>query len=196
MKLNLPNRLTLMRIFMIPVFIVLYFVEFEGHTLAAALVFVLASVTDFFDGYIARKRNLVTNFGKFLDPIADKMLVACALVAICVTAPAVEPRKIYYILTAVFSMLILSRDLMVSGFRTVAADKGAVIAADMFGKLKTVVQMICIFVLLPVTDFIAWNELAGTVFYYTGFALLSLATLLTILSGVHYLVKNKAVLED
>lgn len=196
MKVNLPNRLTIMRIIMIPIFIVLFFVEFEGHTLAAALVFVLACITDFFDGYLARKNDLVTNFGKFLDPIADKMLVACALIAICITAPAVEPKKIYYILTAVFSMLILSRELMVSGFRTVAADKGAVIAADMFGKWKTLVQMMCIFALLPVTDFIVWNELAGIVFYYGGFALLSLATLLTILSGVHYLVKNKAVLED
>lgn len=196
MKVNLPTKLTILRIIMIPIFIVLFFVEFEGHTFAAALVFVVACVTDFFDGYIARKNNLVTNFGKFLDPIADKMLVACSLIAISITAPVVEPKNVYYILTAVFSMLILSRELMVSGFRIVAADKGTVLAADMFGKWKTVVQMMSIFALLPVTDFIVWNELAGIVFYYGGFALLALATLLTILSGIHYLIKNKAVLED
>ena len=80
MKMNLPNRLTVFRILLIPVFIVLYFVEFEGHRLAAALVYLVACFTDFFDGYLARKHNLVTNFGKFIDPIADKMLIACSLI--------------------------------------------------------------------------------------------------------------------
>lgn len=196
MKLNTPTKLTILRILMIPVFIVLFFVEFEGHTLAAALVYVLACFTDFFDGYLARKNNIVTNLGKFLDPIADKMLVACALVAICVTTPIVQPAKVYFILTAVFSMLILCREFVISGFRTIAADKGAVIAADMGGKFKTVFQMAALFALLPVTDYYAWNALAGEVFYYGGFLLLGIATVLTIISGVHYLVKNKHVLED
>ncbi len=195
MKMNLPNKLTIFRILMIPVFIVLFFVEFEGHTLAAALVYVVACFTDFFDGYIARKQNLVTNFGKFVDPIADKMIIACSLIAICVTEPIVAPAHVYKILVAVFTMLILSRELMISVFRTVAADKGVVLAADMIGKFKTLVQMMALFALLPVADFVVWNELAGIVFYYGGFILLSVATLLTVISGVHYIVKNRSVLE-
>ncbi|WP_251181807.1 CDP-diacylglycerol--glycerol-3-phosphate 3-phosphatidyltransferase [Anaerocaecibacter muris] len=195
MKMNLPNKLTIFRILMIPVFIVLFFVEFEGHTLAAALVYVVACFTDFFDGYIARKQNLVTNFGKFVDPIADKMIIACSLIAICVTEPIVAPAHVYKILVAVFTMLILSRELMISVFRTVAADKGVVLAADMIGKFKTLVQMMALFALLPVADFVVWNELAGIVFYYGGFILLSIATLLTVISGVHYIVKNRSVLE-
>ena len=195
MKMNLPNKLTIFRILMIPVFIVLFFVEFEGHTLAAALVYVVACFTDFFDGYIARKQNLVTNFGKFVDPIADKMIIVCSLIAICVTEPIVAPAHVYKILVAVFTMLILSRELMISVFRTVAADKGVVLAADMIGKFKTLVQMMALFALLPVADFVVWNELAGIVFYYGGFILLSIATLLTVISGVHYIVKNRSVLE-
>lgn len=195
MKMNLPNKLTIFRILIIPVFIVLFFVEFEGHTLAAALVYVVACFTDFFDGYIARKQNLVTNFGKFVDPIADKMIIACSLIAICVTEPIVAPAHVYKILVAVFTMLILSRELMISVFRTVAADKGVVLAADMIGKFKTLVQMMALFALLPVADFVVWNELAGIVFYYGGFILLSIATLLTVISGVHYIVKNRSVLE-
>lgn len=195
MKMNLPNKLTIFRILMIPVFIVLFFVEFEGHTLAAALVYVVACFTDFFDGYIARKQNLVTNFGKFVDPIADKMIIACSLIAICVTEPIVAPAHVYKILVAVFTMLILSRELMISVFRTVAADKGVVLASDMIGKFKTLVQMMALFALLPVADFVVWNELAGIVFYYGGFILLSIATLLTVISGVHYIVKNRSVLE-
>ena len=92
-------------------------------------------------------------------------------------------------------MLILSRELMISVFRTVAADKGVVLAADMIGKFKTLVQMMALFALLPVADFVVWNELAGIVFYYGGFILLSIATLLTVISGVHYIVKNRSVLE-
>ncbi|MBD5132730.1 MAG: CDP-diacylglycerol--glycerol-3-phosphate 3-phosphatidyltransferase [Clostridiales bacterium] len=194
--MNLPNRLTLFRVVMIPVFIVLYFVEFEGHKAAALGVYFLACVTDFLDGYIARKNNLVTNFGKFVDPVADKMLVASSLIAICVTAPIVEPANVYTILIAVYTTLILSRELMISVFRTVAADKRVVIAADITGKIKTMVQMMATFALIPVTDFYAWNEMAGIVFFYGGFALLSLATLLTVISGAHYLIKNKQVLAD
>lgn len=196
MKMNLPNKLTVFRILTIPVFIVLYFVEFEGHTLAAALVYLLACFTDFLDGYIARKNNLVTNFGKFIDPIADKMLIACSLIAVCVTAPIAEPAIAYTITIAVCTMLVLSRELMISVFRTVAADKHLVLAADMVGKLKTVVQMMALFALLPVTDFYAWNALAGEVFFYGGVALLVLATLLTVISGIRYISINKAVLED
>lgn len=196
MKMNLPNRLTILRMLLIPVFIVVYFVEFEGHRLTAMIVYFLACITDFFDGYLARKNNIVTNFGKFIDPIADKMIIACSLIAICVTEPLAAPKNIYTILFAVFAMLILSRELMISVFRTVAASKNVVMAADIMGKCKTVVQMAALFALLPVTDFAKWNPLAGEVFFYAGFALLALAALLTVVSGIHYIVKNKAVLED
>ena len=196
MKMNLPNTLTVIRILLIPVFIVLFFMDFNGHALAAALVYVVACFTDFFDGYLARKNNLVTNFGKFIDPIADKMIIACSLIAICITDPVVAPVHVYKIIISVCTMLIISRELMISVFRTVAADKGVVLAADMIGKFKTLVQMMALFALLPITDFIVWNELAGIVFFYGGFGLLLLATLLTVISGIHYIVKNKVVLED
>ncbi|MCH5155924.1 MAG: CDP-diacylglycerol--glycerol-3-phosphate 3-phosphatidyltransferase [Clostridiales bacterium] len=196
MKKNIPNILTIIRILMIPVLIILFFVEFEGHRLAAALVYFFACLTDFFDGYLARKNNLVTNFGKFIDPIADKMIIACSLVAICVTDPIVEPVVVYKTLIAICTMLILSRELMISVFRTIAADKRVVLAADMFGKVKTLVQMMALFALLPVADFVVWNKLAGEVFFYGGFILLALATVLTVVSGIHYIVKNKVVLED
>ena len=196
MKMNLPNTLTVIRILLIPVFIVLFFMDFNGHALAAALVYVVACFTDFFDGYLARKNNLVTNFGKFIDPIADKMIIACSLIAICITDPVVAPMHVYKIIISVCTMLIISRELMISVFRTVAADKGVVLAADMIGKFKTLVQMMALFALLPITDFIVWNELAGIVFFYGGFGLLLLATLLTVISGIHYIVKNKVVLED
>ena len=195
MKKNLPNILTSIRIVMIPMLIVVFFVEFEGHRLTAALIYFFACLTDFFDGFLARKHNLVTNIGKFLDPIADKMIIACSLVAICVTEPIAEPAHVYTTVIAVCTMLILCRELMISVFRTVAASKQVNLAADMFGKFKTLVQMMAVFALLPVADFIVWNELAGQVFFYGGFGLLALATVLTILSGFNYILKNKVVLE-
>lgn len=196
MKMNLPNKLTLFRMLMIPVFITVFFVEFTGHKSVALGVYFIACLTDFFDGYIARKNNLVTNFGKFIDPIADKMIIACALIAICVTPPVVAHAEAFQITTAVCAMLIISRELMISVFRTVAADKQLVLAADMLGKIKTVVQMMALFALIPVTDFIVWNKLAGEVFYYAGFGLLAIASVLTVVSGLHYIIKNKQVLED
>lgn len=196
MKMNIPNMLTVFRILLIPVFVVLYFVDFTGHTVAATAVFALACLTDFLDGFIARKYNLVTNFGKFLDPIADKMLVACSLIAVCVTEPAVEYAHAFKLAVAVCTMLILSRELVISVFRTLAADKGIVLAADMLGKIKTTVQMLALLALLPVSDIWYWQNYGGTLVYYIGFSLLALATVLTVVSGVHYIVKNKRVLEE
>lgn len=193
--MNLPNKLTVMRILLIPVFMVLFFVPFPWHRLAATLVFCVASFTDFLDGHIARKHNLVTDFGKFLDPIADKMLVAAALIAICVTPPVVFPQIAYVISVAVFTTVILSRELMVSGFRIVAASKGITLAADMSGKIKTVCQMIATILLLPVADIVIYSAITAEVFYYAGFALLIAATLMSIVSAANYLIKNKSVLE-
>ncbi len=196
LSMNLPNKITIFRIILIPVFVALLFVQFEWHMLASMIVFFLASVTDFFDGYIARKNNLVTDLGKFLDPMADKMLVACALIALAaVMTPIVNPEAPYKICIIVFSMLIVCRELMISGFRTIAADKGVVLAADMFGKFKTVTQMGAIILLLPVEEYYAVNTAAAEGVFYAGFALLAVAGLLTILSAVNYLVRNRSVLK-
>ena len=133
------------------------------------------------------------------------MIIACSLVAICVAAPVQAAygghlytlsSSVHTIVIAVCTMLILSRELMISVFRTIAADKKVVLAADMFGKIKTVVQMMALFALLPVADFVKWNQLAGIVFFFGGLILLLLATVLTVISGVHYIVKNRVVLED
>lgn len=193
--MNLPNKITVARIILIPVFVTLFFVPFPWHTLAAVGVFALASFTDFLDGHIARSRGLVTNLGKFLDPIADKVLVASALIAICVTSPVVEPQTPFYICVAVFTMIILARELIVSGFRIVAADKGVVLAADKLGKVKTVLQMVALILLIPTTDIFAAHALTGEIFYYVGFSVLAAATLMTLISGTNYLVKNRSVLE-
>lgn len=185
----------MIRIALIPVFVTLYLVRFPWHAVAATCVFAAASATDFLDGYIARKRNLVTNLGKFLDPIADKLLVACALIAICVTTPVVAEPKPFFICVAVFTMVILSRELMVSGFRIVAADKGVVLAADMLGKIKTVLQMFALLLLLPVVDIAEASVKGGEIVYYIGFALLAAATLMTVASGMNYIIRNRTVLE-
>ena len=148
--MNLPNKLTLSRMFMIPVFIALFYVPFKGHYFAALAVFAIASLTDLFDGKIARKYDLVTNFGKFLDPIADKVLVLSALV-IFLTRPEdiiLSMGSIGLIVMGCGVAVILAREIIVSGFRMVAASSGMVIAADVVGKYKTVFQDVAIVVLL------------------------------------------------
>ncbi len=194
--MNLPNRLTIARIIMIPIFVALYFVPFPWHRLAAMLVFCVACITDFFDGYIARKEHQVTQLGKFLDPMADKMIVACALLVLCFATPAASSEFVFNICIAVFSMIILCRELLISGFRTIAASRNVVLAADMFGKVKTVSQMVSLVLLLPVEDYALVNAPAASIVYYVGFAILALATLLTIMSCINYLVKNKHVLKE
>lgn len=187
--MNLPTKLTFLRIFLIPVFVVLFFIPFPCHRIAATGVFMLASFTDFLDGYIARKYNMVTDLGKFLDPIADKMLVACALFAVVLDS---NP---FQIGTVVCAMVILCRELMVSGFRIVASSKNLVLAADKLGKIKTVLQMAALILLLPSTDIAALHLLTGNVILYCGLILLALSTVMAIVSAVNYLVKNKQVLK-
>lgn len=189
--MNLPTKLTFLRILLIPVFIVFFFVQaIPYHRLIAAGIFVLASFTDFLDGYLARKYDLVTNLGKFLDPIADKMLVSCALIGVALDG------SILQIYTAVCAMVILCRELMISGFRIVASSKNVVLAADKLGKIKTVLQMIALILLLPFPDIAALHSATGEVILYIGFAVLALATVMTIVSGIHYIAKNKEVLKD
>ena len=189
--MNLPNKLSLLRLLMIPVFTAIFFIPAIPYNyLISAIIFALAAITDFLDGYIARKYNLVTNLGKFLDPIADKVLVSTALIVILV-----DPANVQAILPpygAIAVAIILARELIISGFRMVAASKGTVLAADKSGKIKTFFQDIAIVVLLVGADL---NPGLYSVTNIIGLALLGVATVLTIVSGIEYIVKNPTVLK-
>lgn len=196
--MNLPNKLTISRMAMIPVFVLFFYLQFTAHYFVALAVFGVACLTDLFDGKIARKYNLVTNLGKFLDPIADKVLVLSALV-IMLTVPQIFTANLgeWALIAAGCGVaVILAREIIVSGFRMVAASAGSVIAADVFGKYKTVFQDIALVVLLvgagvsELTD-----HIAGVIINYIGLGCLAIAVLLTLISGVNYLVKNREVLK-
>lgn len=188
--MNLPNKLTVLRLVMIPAFVaVFYIAAIPYRFIISAAIFALAAATDFLDGYIARKYNLVTDLGKFLDPIADKVLVSTALIVMLM--PLGEEILPFY--GAIAVAIILARELIVSGFRMVAASKGAVLAADWSGKIKTFVQDVAIVVLLVSADVMPGLY---TVTNIAGLALLGVATLLTIYSGTECIVKNRAVLSS
>lgn len=188
--MNLPTKLTFLRILMIPLFVVFFFVTaIPYNRIIAVGIFALACLTDFLDGYLARKNNQVTDFGKFLDPIADKMLVSCALIGIALDG------SILQVYVAVCAMVILCRELMISGFRIVASSKGVTLAADKLGKIKTIFQMIALLLLIPYMNILALHVFTGDMFLYVGFALLGLATLMTIISGINYIVRNREVLK-
>ena len=195
--MNLPNKLTISRMVMIPVFIALFYVQFTGHYFVALAVFAIACLTDLLDGKIARKYNLVTNLGKFLDPIADKVLVLSALV-VMLTIPSIFTAGLgsWALIAAGCGVaLILAREIIVSGFRMVAASTGMVIAADIFGKYKTTTQDIAIVILLigagvcELTD-----HIAGAIINYIGLGFFAISVVLTVVSGINYLVKNREVL--
>lgn len=178
--MNLPNKLTVLRVIMIPVFLVFLLTDCAGGAskYIAAAVFVLASLTDMLDGRIARKYNLVTNFGKFMDPLADKLLVCSALIAFV---------ELGY-LPAWIVIIIISREFIISGFRLIAADKGVVIAANYWGKFKTTFQMIMTILLIlqldyPYADTVEW------IFVYIALAL-------TVISLVDYIYRNIGVMSD
>ena len=175
--MNLPNKITIVRTLLIPVFLVFMLVEGipNGKYLAVA-VFVIASLTDALDGHIARKYNLVTNFGKFMDPLADKLLVCSAL--ICFVELKLMPAWIV--------IIIISREFIISGFRLVASDAGVVIAASYWGKFKTAAQMIMSVLLIVHLDYV-WFSILEQVFIY-------LALILTVVSLVDYLYKNRKIL--
>lgn len=192
--MNIPNRLSILRMCMIPVFAVFFFLDgyVPYNYFISAVIFALAAFTDFLDGYIARKYHLVTNLGKFLDPIADKVLVATALIFMC-CVPEILPS--YF---AIAVAVILARELIVSGFRMQAASRGIVLAADKIGKVKTVFQDLAIFVLLIGYDFFGVKKASGLfgIINIIGLSLLGIAAVLTIISGVNYIVKNRQVLSD
>lgn len=178
--MNLPNKLTILRVIMIPFFVVFLLSDLGGEAgkWVALALFVIASLTDFLDGKIARKYNLVTNFGKFMDPLADKLLVCSALICF------VELGK----LPAWMVIVIISREFIISGFRLVAADNGVVIAASYWGKFKTAFQMVMTILLIA--------DLPGTVFSLLTQIIIWVALILTIVSLIDYLMKNRNVLQD
>lgn len=192
--MNLPNKLSVLRICLIPVFVLFFFLTaLPYHYIYAAVVFAIAAVTDFLDGRIARKRGLVTNLGKFLDPIADKVLVATAFVLMLTNEEIFGLFGYgYYIAGAVCVCLILARELIISAFRQIAAANGVVLAADMLGKLKTNAQDYCVVVLIASA---AFTGAAQKVLCIIGLALFTAAVVLTVLSGVSYIAKNPDVLK-
>lgn len=195
---NLPNRLTMSRVIMIPVFVLFFYLQFRGHYFVALAVFAVACITDLMDGHIARKYNLVTNLGKFLDPIADKMLVLSALV-VFLTVPTIFTANLgdwALIVAGCGVALILAREILVSGFRMVAAGEGIVIAADIFGKYKTFSQDAAAGMLLigaGIGEFTA--HIAGQVVNYIGLSIFAVSVILTVMSGVNYIGKNIEVLK-
>lgn len=195
--MNLANKLTIARMVMIPVFILFFYLQFTAHYFVALAVFGVACLTDLFDGKIARKYNLVTNLGKFLDPIADKVLVLSALV-IMLTVPSFFVANLGYwalIVAGCGVALILAREIIVSGFRMVAASSGTIIAADIFGKYKTTCQDVSIVVLIVGAGVAELTDhIAGVIINYIGLAFFALAVVLTVVSGINYLVRNRAVL--
>lgn len=190
--MNLPNKLSIVRLCLIPVFAATYFISaLPFNFLIAGVVFAVAAATDFLDGHIARKYNLVTDLGKFLDPIADKVLVATAYIVMLVPAGAGEPVMPWY--CAIGTVIILARELIVSGFRMVAASKGLVLAADKAGKLKTVVQDLAAVVLLVGADVMPGIYSAVNI---AGLVLFGIAVILTVISGTECIVKNRSVLKE
>ena len=175
--MNVPNTLTVLRVIMIPFFVLFMLGDITSVDKYIALgIFIAASLTDTLDGYLARKNNQVTNFGKFMDPLADKLLVCAAM--ICLMDLDHLPSWIV--------IIIISREFIISGFRLIAADNGIVIAASWWGKAKTISQMIMI--ILLVADF-------GGVFDMIGQVMIYLALVLTVVSLVDYIAKNKQVLK-
>ena len=178
--MNLPNKLTLFRVVLIPFFVFFLLAPyFEGYgNYIAVAIFIVASITDFLDGKIARKYNLVTNFGKFMDPLADKLLVCSAL--ICLIQLELIPAWVV--------IIIIAREFIISGFRLVASDNGVLIAASYWGKFKTAFQMLTVIVLIL--------NIPNKVFTILGTVLIYVSLALTVISLIDYIAKNKDVLKD
>ncbi len=189
--MNLPNRLTMARIVMVPLFMLCFLWNFPFHYLVSGLVFGAAALTDMFDGKIARARNLITNLGKFLDPIADKMLTTAAFIGLCAIGK-MSPWAL---------LLILTREFAVTSVRLMAATDGTVIAANYWGKLKTVMQFVAILVSVAALEFSTWQQgilsafaLPAAVYsvpLIVGEVLVWVSAVLTVLSGVEYVWANR-----
>ena len=185
--MNLPNKLTILRTLMIPVFLFFLLTDCAGDysKWIAVVVFILASLTDFLDGHIARKYNLVTNFGKFMDPLADKLLVCSAMIAL------VGMHR----LSSIVAIIIIAREFIISGFRLIAAEHQIVIAASMWGKFKTTFQMAMIILLILSMNADVYVAGVGII-HVLALIATYVALVLTIVSLLDYLYKNKAVLKE
>ncbi len=173
--MNLANKITMFRIFLLPIFVLSCYFDQSG--ISSLLIFLLGSFSDFLDGYVARKYNMITDFGKFIDPIADKILVLSAFIMF-IERGFVEPWVV---------IVVLFRELLISGFRMLAAKKNISIAADIFGKLKTTTQFFCV-----IFFFLTIILISGKMFII-GKVLLYISVVLTILSMINYLYKNREV---
>lgn len=191
--MNLPMKLTVSRIVMIPLFVAVFMIDFSLSGIIATAVFIIAAFTDFLDGYLARKNNQVTDMGKFLDPIADKILVMSAM-TLLLTFGVLGEGKINLIIGAITMIVMLARELTVSALRMMAAGKGVVIAADKWGKYKTVSQDIALPMLMAVKGGVITGVFYN-ILYYAGLGFLILSAVLTVISGINYLVKNKEALK-
>ena len=178
--MNLPNKLTIFRVILIPFFVFFLLapdvVPYSNYI--AVAIFIVASLTDLLDGKIARKYNLVTNFGKFMDPLADKLLVCSAMICLIQTGK----------LAAWIVVIIIAREFIISGFRLIASDNGIVIAASYWGKFKTTFQMLMVIVLIL--------DIQNQVFQILGTVLIYISLALTVISLIDYVVKNKDVLKE
>lgn len=196
--MNLPNKLTLLRIALIPFFVACFYLPFDYSMYIGAAVFLGAYITDAVDGHIARKHGLITDFGKLMDPIADKLLSASALIMLCATG-YIHPVAV---------IIVLSREFFISGLRLVCADKGVVVAASKWGKLKTISQVVCIVAVMlayPTAELLAVHNIAawGMDWSAVGKALTAIAdglvwisVLLALVSGVDYVYKNRAFISE
>ena len=197
--MNLPNKLTLGRLILIPFFVLAFYLNFPGHYLVALGIFAVAAFTDFLDGYIARKYNLVTDLGKFLDPIADKVLVLVAL-----TIMLADPNTNLFLQFGVWGIIfggigvsvIIAREMAVSSLRMLAAKNGKVLAADKSGKIKTFFTDVTIVVMLFAGDFLTWVPEVGKIIDIVGLVCFGISVALTVISGISYLVKNKEVFAE
>lgn len=180
--MNLPNKLTMARVIMIPFFVIFMLTGWGGEASKwiSLAIFIVASLTDLLDGHIARKHNLVTNFGKFMDPLADKLLVCSAMIAL------VEMGRI----PAWVVIIIIGREFIISGFRLVAANNDVVIAASYWGKFKTTFQMVMVcLMLINFGQLVSWGQVVTDVVMWVALAL-------TVISLIDYLVKNKGVMAE
>ena len=202
--MNLPNKISLARILLIPVFVAVFFLDgiVPFAYGIAAIIFAVAAMTDFVDGKIARARGLVTNLGKFLDPIADKVLVSTAMIVLLTMKDSLfgllgGACEGIYIAVTICTCIIMARELIISAFRQIAAANGIIMAAEKLGKYKAACQDVAIFVLIFAGGLAEIsNETVAVAFTWIGLGLFALATVLTIISGISYVLKNKQVLKD
>ncbi|NLY84763.1 MAG: CDP-diacylglycerol--glycerol-3-phosphate 3-phosphatidyltransferase [Tissierellia bacterium] len=177
--MNLANKITIFRIFLVPIFLLVLYSNIKYSSYIAAFIFIIASLTDTLDGYIARSKNMITNFGKFVDPLADKILVSAALISL------VDLGKI----PGWIVVIVIAREFSISGFRIIAASEGITIAASPLGKIKTITQLAAIILLL----------LNNFPFYLINLPLdmilLYISLFFTVLSGIDYIYKNKSTLK-